>query len=203
MTQPDSASASRFVVRELPYAYGALAPYLSEETMRFHHDKHYAGYVNKLNELLLDSPFAGQPLEDIVLSADGALCNNAAQAWNHELFFEQLSPHPVREPSPELRAAIERDFGSLEALQAQMNRAAAGLFGSGWVWLASDREGRLSILSEPNAGNPVRRGLIPLLGIDVWEHAYYLDYRNRRADAVAALWNVIDWRCVSDRYAHL
>ena len=186
MTPTESGPATRFMAKELPYAYGALAPYLSEETMRFHHDKHYAGYVNKLNELLLDSPFAGQPLEDIVLSADGALYNNAAQAWNHELFFEQLSPSPT-----------------LEALQSQMNRAAAGLFGSGWVWLASDREGRLSILSEPNAGNPIRRGLIPLLGIDVWEHAYYLDYRNRRADAVAALWNVIDWRCVSDRYAHL
>lgn len=201
MAMTDSAGGPRFAAKELPYAYDALAPYVSAETMRYHHDKHYAGYVDKLNALLLDSPLSGQPLEDIVLSADGALYNNAAQAWNHELFFEQLSPQPVREPSPELQAAIDRDFGSLEALQTQMNRAAAGLFGSGWVWLATDREGRLSILAEPNAGNPIRSGLIPLLGIDVWEHAYYIDYRNRRADAVAALWNVVDWKCVSDRYA--
>ena len=197
----DTVTDSRFEPRELPYDYGALAPYLSEETMRFHHDKHYASYVAKLNELLLDSPLAGQPLEDILLAADGPLYNNAAQAWNHAFFFEQLSPQPQREPSPELRAAIDRDFGSLDALVTRMNQAAAGLFGSGWVWLAADRQGHLSILAEPNAGNPLRKGLIPLLGIDVWEHAYYIDYRNRRADAVAALWNIVDWRCASDRYA--
>ena len=200
-TTTDTLSGAAFAVQALPYDYGALAPYLSEETMRYHHDKHYAGYVSKLNELLLDSPLSGQPIEDIILSADGPLYNNAAQAWNHELFFEQLSPHPRRDPSAALVEAIDRDFGSLEALQTQMNRAAAGLFGSGWVWLPSPRGGHLSILSESNAGNPIRRGLIPLLGIDVWEHAYYIDYRNRRADAVAALWNVIDWGEVSRRYA--
>ena len=197
----DAAAGTRFVPKELPYAYDALAPALSEETMRYHHDKHYAGYVAKLNELIVDTPFEDQPLEDIVLSADGPLYNNAAQAWNHELFFEQLSPHPRKTPSAELSAAIDRDFGSLDALRDAMNRAAAGLFGSGWVWLAADREGRLSIVSEPNAGNPVRRGLRPLLAIDVWEHAYYIDYRNRRADAVAALWPVVDWETVSGRYA--
>lgn len=201
MTMNDAAPQTAFAVKELPYDYGSLAPILSEETMRYHHDKHYAGYVARLNELLLDSPLSGLPLEDIILSADGALYNNAAQVWNHELFFEQLAPHPRRDPSAELLEAIDRDFGSLEALQTQMNRAAAGLFGSGWVWLAADRDGHLSILSEPNAGNPIQRGLTPLLGIDVWEHAYYIDYRNRRADAVAALWNVIDWGEVSRRYA--
>ena len=201
MMTTDSLSGSRFAVKELPYAYEALAPHVSAETMHYHHDRHYAGYVGKLNELVIDTPFADQPLEDIVQSADGALYNNAAQAWNHELFFEQLSPQPQREPSPELRAAIDRDFGSLDALRTRMNQAAAGLFGSGWVWLATDSDGQLSILAEPNAGNPLRHGLIPLLGLDVWEHAYYIDYRNRRADAVAALWNVIDWACVSDRYA--
>ncbi len=201
MMTTDSLSGSRFAVKELPYAYEALAPHVSAETMHYHHDRHYAGYVGKLNELVIDTPFADQPLEDIVQSADGALYNNAAQAWNHELFFEQLSPQPQREPSPELRAAIDRDFGSLDALRTRMNQAAAGLFGSGWVWLATDSDGHLSILAEPNAGNPLRHGLIPLLGFDVWEHAYYIDYRNRRADAVAALWNVIDWACVSDRYA--
>lgn len=201
MTMNDAAPQTVFAVKELPYDYGSLAPNLSEETMRYHHDKHYAGYVARLNELLLDSSLSGLPLEDVILSADGALYNNAAQVWNHELFFEQLAPHPRRDPSAELLEAIDRDFGSLEALQTQMNRAAAGLFGSGWVWLAADRDGHLSILSEPNAGNPIQRGLTPLLGIDVWEHAYYIDYRNRRADAVAALWNVIDWGEVSRRYA--
>lgn len=201
MTMNAAAPQTAFAVKELPYDYGSLAPNLSEETMRYHHDKHYAGYVARLNELLLDSPLSGLSLEDVILSADGALYNNAAQVWNHELFFEQLAPHPRRDPSAELLEAIDRDFGSLEALQTQMNRAAAGLFGSGWVWLATDRDGHLSILSEPNAGNPIQRGLTPLLGIDVWEHAYYIDYRNRRADAVAALWNVIDWGEVSRRYA--
>lgn len=200
MMMTESSADARFAVEALPYAYGALAPVLSEESLHYHHDKHYAGYVAKLNELLLDSPLSGQPLEDIILAADGPLFNNAAQAWNHELFFEQLSARP-RNPSAELSAAIERDFGSLDALRSRMNRAAVGLFGSGWVWLASDRGGHLSILAEPNAGNPILHGLTPLLAIDVWEHAYYLDYRNRRSDAVEALWTVVDWGVASDRYA--
>lgn len=201
MSDPGSATAFRFAVKELPYACGALAPAVSEETMRFHHDKHYAGYVDRLNALLLDSPLAGQPLEDIIRSADGPLFNNAAQAWNHELFFEQLAPHPDTLPSAGLAAAINRDFGSLDVLKQRMSRTAAELFGSGWVWLAADPAGHLSVIGEPNAGNPICRGLVPLLGIDVWEHAYYIDYRNRRTDAVAALWLVVDWGVVSRRYA--
>lgn len=197
----DSTSGARFTVRELPYAYDALAPQLSEETLRYHHDKHYAGYVAKLNELILDTPYEGQPLEDIILAADGAVYNNAAQAWNHAFYFEQLSPDPQRMPTGALADAVVRTFGSVDALRERMNREAVGLFGSGWVWLAADRQGGLVIVSGPNAGNPLRQGLVPLLCIDVWEHAYYIDYRNRRADAVAALWNVVDWRCVSDRYA--
>lgn len=201
MPMNDTVAQSSFAVRELPYDYEALAPSISGETMHYHHDKHYAGYVAKLNELLLDSPLGGQPLEDIILAADGPLFNQAAQVWNHELFFDQLSPQPGREPSAELAAAIVRDFGSIDGLREQMSRAAAALFGSGWVWLAADREGRLSILAEPNAGNPILRGLTPLLALDLWEHAYYIDYRNRRADAVAALWRVVDWNEVSRRYA--
>ena len=197
----DSTSGARFTVRELPYAYDALAPQLSEETLRYHHDKHYAGYVAKLNELILDTPYEGQPLEDIILAADGAVYNNAAQAWNHAFYFEQLSPDPQRVPTGALADAVVRTFGSVDALRERMNREAVGLFGSGWVWLAADRQGGLVIVSGPNAGNPLRQGLVPLLCIDVWEHAYYIDYRNRRADAVGALWNVIDWRVVEDRYA--
>ena len=197
----DSTSGARFTVRELPYAYDALAPQLSEETLRYHHDKHYAGYVAKLNELILDTPYEGQPLEDIILAADGAVYNNAAQAWNHAFYFEQLSPDPQRVPTGTLADAVVRTFGSVDALRERMNREAVGLFGSGWVWLAADRQGGLVIVSGPNAGNPLRQGLVPLLCIDVWEHAYYIDYRNRRADAVAALWDRIDWKTVGERYA--
>lgn len=197
----DSTSGARFTVRELPYAYDALAPQLSEETLRYHHDKHYAGYVAKLNELILNTPYEGQPLEDIILAADGAVYNNAAQAWNHAFYFEQLSPDPQRVPTGALADAVVRTFGSVDALRERMNREAVGLFGSGWVWLAADRQGGLVIVSGPNAGNPLRQGLVPLLCIDVWEHAYYIDYRNRRADAVAALWDRIDWKTVGERYA--
>lgn len=197
----DSTSGARFTVRELPYAYDALVPQLSEETLRYHHDKHYAGYVAKLNELILDTPYEGQPLEDIILAADGAVYNNAAQAWNHAFYFEQLSPDPQRVPTGALADAVVRTFGSVDALRERMNREAVGLFGSGWVWLAADRQGGLVIVSGPNAGNPLRQGLVPLLCIDVWEHAYYIDYRNRRADAVAALWDRIDWKTVGERYA--
>lgn len=200
MATTDTATEARFTPRELPYEYDALAPAISEETMHYHHDKHYVGYVNKLNELILDSPYADQPLEDIILSADGPVYNNAAQMWNHEFFFDTLSPEAQTEPSGELKRAIEKDFNSFESLKAQMNKAAAGLFGSGWVWLAEDRSGKLAIISEQNAGNPLRHGMKPLLCIDVWEHAYYIDYRNRRADAVEALWERIDWKTVGERY---
>lgn len=196
----ETATEARFTPKELPYAYDALAPQVSEETMRYHHDKHYAGYVNKLNELIVDTPYADQPLEDIILSADGPVYNNAAQMWNHEFFFDALSADAQTEPEGELKKAIERDFNSFESLKAQMNKAAAGLFGSGWVWLAEDKSGKLAVVSEQNAGNPLRHGMKPLLCIDVWEHAYYIDYRNRRADAVEALWERIDWKTVGERY---
>ena len=197
----DTATATRFAPRDLPYAYDALAPHISEETLHYHHDTHYAGYVDKLNELLVDSAYAGQPLEDIVLTAEGAVYNNAAQAWNHEFYFDQLSPKPQQAPQGTLLEAIDRSFGSFDEMKTQMSRAAVGLFGSGWVWLAAKPSGELTIVSTPNAGNPLREGLKPLMCIDVWEHAYYVDYRNRRADAVAALWNCIDWKTVAERYA--
>lgn len=196
----ESAAQARFTPKELPYAYDALAPHISEETLRFHHDKHYVGYVAKLNELTLDTPYANQPLEDIVLTATGPTFNNAAQAWNHAFFFAGLSPKPQTKPSGALLAAIDKSFGSFDQMKAQMNAAAVGLFGSGWVWLAENKTGGLVIVSAPNAGNPLLEGLRPLMCIDVWEHAYYIDYRNRRPDAVAALWNVIDWKTIDERY---
>ena len=195
----DIAAQARFTPKELPYAYDALAPQVSEETLRFHHDKHYVGYVNKLNELILDTPYAQQPLEDIVVSADGAIFNNAAQMWNHEFFFDQLSPDGAARPTGALLKAIDADFGSFEQFKAQMEKAAVGLFGSGWAWLSVDKDGKLHITKEPNGSNPVRAGLKPLLGFDVWEHAYYLDYQNRRADHVNKLWEIIDWDVVEKR----
>lgn len=197
----DTAKQVRFTPKDLPYAYDALAPQVSEETLRFHHDKHYVGYVNKLNELIVDTPYAEQPLEDIVVSADGAIFNNAAQMWNHEFFFDELSPKAQTRPTGALLKAIDENFGSFDQLKAQMEKAAAGLFGSGWVWLAEDKSGKLAIVSEQNAGNPLRYGMKPLMCFDIWEHAYYIDYRNRRADAVAALWDRIDWKVVEERYA--
>ena len=173
----DIAAQARFTPKELPYAYDALAPQVSEETLRFHHDKHYVGYVNKLNELILDTPYAQQPLEDIVVSPDGEA-----------------------RPTGALLKAIDADFGSFEQFKAQMEKAAVGLFGSGWAWLAEDKSGKLAIVTEQNAGNPMCHGMKPLMCFDVWEHAYYIDYRNRRADAVAALWDRIDWKVVADRY---
>jgi len=200
MQTDTAATATRFEPKELPYAYDALAPQISEETLRYHHDKHYAGYVNKLNELTAGAPYAAQTLCELVRTADGAIYNNAAQAWNHEFYFEELSPEPQREPQGALLEAIDRSFGSFDRLKTQMSAAAAGLFGSGWVWLAAKPSGELVIVSEPNAGNPMRNGLVPLLAIDVWEHAYYIDYRNRRPDAVKAFWECVDWKTVGQRY---
>lgn len=185
---------------ELPYAYDALEPYISAETLHFHHDKHYAGYVAKLNELIDGTRYATLPLEEIVLTSDGAIFNNAAQAWNHVFYFEQFSPTPHHHPSDGLRRAIDAEFGSLEVLKERMTTHATTLFGSGWVWLAADRDGRLFIISKPNAGTPLTDDLIPLIAIDVWEHAYYLDYRNMRKNSVEDFWKILDWRVIDERY---
>lgn len=185
---------------ELPYAYDALEPYISAETLHFHHDKHYAGYVAKLNELIDGTRYATLSLEDIVLTSDGAIFNNAAQAWNHVFYFEQFSPTPHHHPSDGLRRAIDAEFGSLEVLKERMTTHATTLFGSGWVWLAADRDGRLFIISKPNAGTPLTDDLTPLIAIDVWEHAYYLDYRNMRKNSVEDFWKILDWRVIDERY---
>lgn len=200
MTMTTLAAVALTLV-ELPYAYDALEPYISAETLHFHHDKHYAGYVAKLGELIEGTRYATMSLEDIVLNSEGAIFNNAAQAWNHVFYFEQLSPHAKHKPSGELRRAIDEEFGSLEELKRRMTATALSLFGSGWVWLATDRDGTLFILATQNAGTPLTDGLIPIMTIDVWEHAYYLDYRNIRKEAVEDIWNIVDWRVLEDRYA--
>jgi Fe-Mn family superoxide dismutase len=199
MTKTTLITAMLAIV-ELPYAYDALEPYISSETLHFHHDKHYAGYVAKLNELVEGTSYATMPLKQVVKHSDGAIFNNAAQAWNHLFYFEQLSPEGKHFPEGMLRRAIDEQFGSVDELKRHMTTAAVNLFGSGWVWLATDRDGRLYIVPKSNAGTPLTDGLEPLIAIDVWEHAYYIDYRNMRRDSVDALWYVLDWAKVEKLY---
>lgn len=197
-------TTKKFQLSPLPYAEQALEPHISAETLHYHHDKHMAAYVDKLNSLIADTPFAeASSLEEIILQSEGAIFNNAAQAWNHAFYFEQFHPKPKREPEGELKAAIENAFGSVEQLREQMERDAVALFGSGWVWLAADKHGELSIVSKPNAGNPITECMYPLLTIDVWEHAYYIDHRNARAAGVKALWEVLCWEKIEHRYSQV
>ena len=185
----------------LPYAAEALEPVISKETIGFHHGKHLAGYVNNLNGLLEGSPLAGLPLEEIVLKAEGGMLNNAGQILNHNLYFGQFAaPKADNRPVGKLAEAIVRDFGSFEAFKEAFQKMGATLFGSGWVWLSADKDGKLVITQEPNAANPIQKGLKPLLTFDVWEHAYYLDYQNRRPDHLAALWQIVDWNVVEGRF---
>ena len=191
----------KFELMALPYAIDALEPVISEQTLEFHHGKHLAGYVNNLNALLEGSPLAGLPLEEIVCKAEGGMLNNAGQILNHNMYFGQFTGEPIKSaPTGQLADAIERDFGSFEAFKEAFQKAGATLFGSGWVWLSSDKDGKLLITQETNAANPVQKGLKPLLTFDVWEHAYYLDYQNRRPDHLAALWQIVDWSVIEKRY---
>ena len=191
----------KFELMALPYAVEALEPVISRETLEFHHGKHLAGYVNNLNGLLPGSGFEEASLEEIVCKASGGILNNAGQILNHELYFGQFcAPKAENAPAEKLAEAITRDFGSFEAFKEAFQKAGATLFGSGWVWLSADKEGKLVITQEANAANPVQRGLKPLLTFDVWEHAYYLDYQNRRPDHLNALWQIIDWDVIEKRF---
>ena len=190
-----------FKLTTLPYAPEALEPVISHETIAFHHGKHLAGYVNNLNALLPGTEWEGLTLEEIVKQANGGVLNNAGQILNHNLYFSQFcAPKSDNKPVGKLAKAIVRDFGSFEAFKEEFQKKGTTLFGSGWVWLSSDADGRLVITQDPNAANPVQNGLKPLLTFDVWEHAYYLDYQNRRPDHLAALWQIIDWEVVENRY---
>ena len=190
----------KFELMALPYAQEALEPVISKETIAFHHEKQLAGSVNNLNGLLGGSPLAGLSLEEIVLKAEGGMLNNAGQILNHNLYFGQFtSPKADNKPIGKLAEAIARDFGSFEAFKEEFQKKGATLFGSGWVWLSADKDGKLVITQEANAANPIQKGLKPLLTFDVWEHAYYLDYQNRRPDHLAALWQIVDWEIVESR----
>lgn len=187
---------------ELPYGYGALEPVLSAETLALHHGKHLNTYVNNLAAALPGSGFEGKSLEEIVAAAPkGPVFNNAGQILNHNLYFLQFAPAPkAKEPVGKLAEAIDRTFGSFEAFKKEFSAKAAGLFGSGWVWLAATKDGSLEILQCQNADNPIASGLTPILTFDVWEHAYYVDYRNRRPEYISALWNILDWEVISGRF---
>lgn len=185
---------------QLPYAADSLEPAISRRTVDFHYGKHEKAYIDNLNNLIEGTEFADLPLEEIIHDAKGPLFNNASQAWNHIFYFFSFSPDGGGEPEGELREAIDRDFGSFENFKKEFVDAGVKLFGSGWVWLSRDNDGKLFITQEGNAGNPITKGLTPILTFDVWEHAYYLDYQNRRADALNALWDIVDWPIVEGRY---
>jgi len=215
-----------FSLIALPYAPEALEPVISRETIEFHYGKHLQTYVDNLNKLVVGTEFEAMPLEEIVCKSQGGIFNNAGQILNHNLYFTQFrpvtgnpspitgnpspitdipspitgNPSPITDiPSP-LLDAINRDFGSFEAFQKEFEQKGVTLFGSGWVWLSADKDGKLVITQEANANNPITKGLKPLLTMDVWEHAYYIDYRNRRAAHLQALWQIINWDEINRRY---
>ena len=192
-----------FTLIELPYTIETLEPVISAQTLSFHHGKHLQAYVDNLNKLLPGSEFEGMALEEIVRKAPaGPVFNNAGQILNHELYFTQFRPVGEASQGPDgaLAAQIEKQWGSLEAFKTEFETKGVGLFGSGWVWLSVDADGSLVITQEQGASNPVVKGLKPLLTFDVWEHAYYLDYQNRRAVHLAALWQIVDWKVVEGRF---
>jgi superoxide dismutase, Fe-Mn family len=203
------AAATPYTLPPLPYAPEALEPHIDAETMRIHHGKHHAAYVKNLNDALAKHPaLAGRPLEELLgdlasVPADirEAVRNNGGGHANHALFWTLLSPTPAAVPTGALADAVRRDFNTLDALTGELTRAALGRFGSGWAWLSADDAGALKVTSTPNQDTPLMAGRRPILGIDVWEHAYYLKYQNRRADCVAAILRVLDWNAVSARYA--
>jgi len=190
----------KYTQPELPYANNALEPAISARTVEFHYGKHEKAYIDNLNKLIEGTEFEELPLEDVIRDAKGALFNNASQAWNHIFYFFSFSPDGGGEPEGELRQAIDRQFGSFENFKKEFVEAGTGLFGSGWVWLSRDNDGKLFITRESNAGSPLTQGLTPILTFDVWEHAYYLDFQNRRADHLAEIWKVIDWEVVDKRF---
>ena len=194
-----------FTLISLPYA--SLEPVISDHTLSFHHGKHLQTYVDNLNKLIAGTEFEGKSLEEIIRSARGGVFNNAGQILNHELYFMQFKPCVADAPcQPEpceaspLRKQIVKQWGSFEAFQADFEAKGTALFGSGWVWLAAREDGTLEILQCPGADNPVAHGLKPVLTFDVWEHAYYLDYQNRRAAQLKELWKIVDWKVVESRY---
>jgi superoxide dismutase, Fe-Mn family len=184
---------------KLPYELNALEPYISQKTLEFHYGKHHQAYITNLNNLVPGTKFEGADLETIVKEAEGGIFNNGAQVWNHTFYFLQFSAKGPRTPQGKLAEAINAQWGSFENFKEEFNKASITLFGSGWSWLVEGADGKLSIVQEGNAGNPLRKGLTPILTCDVWEHAYYLDTQNKRPDYLKNFWEIIDWNQVGQR----
>lgn len=191
-----------FTLIYLPYAKDALEPVISAKTLEYHHGKHLQAYVDNLNKLLPGSGLEGLPLDEIVKQSSGAIFNNAGQVLNHNLYFTQFGATATVKnvPTGALAEQIEKQWGSVDAFKEEFVAKGVGLFGSGWVWLSTQNDGTLVITQEPGASNPVTKNLKPLLTFDVWEHAYYLDYQNRRAAHLAELWKIVDWKVIEERY---
>jgi Fe-Mn family superoxide dismutase len=190
----------RFQLPPLPYELDALEPLISRRTLEFHHGKHHEAYVNNLNNLIAGTKFENSDIETIIKVAEGPVFNNASQVWNHTFYFEGLIPsngHALKGP---FSRVISGNFGSVQFFRESFIKAANSLFGSGWVWLLWNPKGTIEIIQESNAGNPLRKGLVPLLTCDVWEHGYYLDYQNRRPDYLTAFWSLINWDIIEKRY---
>lgn len=189
-----------FELPKLAYALNALEPVISQKTLEFHYGKHHQAYVNNLNNLVPGTKFENATLETIVMEAEGGIFNNGAQVWNHTFYFESFSPNGGGEPHGALGDAIKKTYGSFGEFKSNFSKAATTLFGSGWAWLVKKQDGSLELVQESNAGNPLRKGLKPILTCDVWEHAYYLDYQNRRPDYVESFWKLVDWDIVGKRF---
>ena len=189
-----------FTLPHLPYPKNALAPYISEETITYHHEKHHQTYVNNLNNLITGTQFEGKSLEEIITSATGTVFNNAAQVWNHTFYWNCLTPAGSKEPQGQLLRAIEKTFGNFDAFKAKFTKTATTIFGAGWTWLVKTKTNELEIRSTSNAGCPLTESCTPLLTCDVWEHAYYIDYRNQRAKYIEAFWQIANWEFVSKQW---
>lgn len=190
-----------FELPPLPYAIDALSPHISAETLEFHHGKHHRTYVTNLNNLIPGTQYEHLSLEDIIKTSEGGVFNNAAQVWNHTFYWNCLSPQGGGTPTGALLAAIEKQFGSFEKFKEEFTKTAIGTFGSGWGWLVKNADGSLGLQSTSNAQTPLTQAKQPLLTCDVWEHAYYIDYRNARPKYVEAFWNLVNWNFVSELFA--
>jgi len=191
----------KHVLPELPYAKNALEPHISAETLEFHYGKHHATYVDKLNGMIEGTEFESASLEEIILGASGGIFNNAAQIWNHSFYWDGLSPNGGGEPEALLADAIDSEFGSFEQFKEAFTASALGNFGSGWTWLVKNSSGSLEIVNTDDAANPMSEGHTPILTCDVWEHAYYIDYHNKRPDYINAFWSLLNWDFVATKFA--
>lgn len=190
-----------FELPKLPYALDALQPSISKETLEYHYGKHHQAYVNNLNKLVAGTEFENMSLEDIIMKSSGGIFNNAAQDWNHTFYWHCMTPNSKGEPSGKLAEAINKKFGSFDEFKKQFTQAATTLFGSGWTWLAKNADGSLEIMNTGNAGLPMKEGKKALLTCDVWEHAYYIDYRNLRPSYVENFWKIVNWDFVAENFA--